>query len=171
MWRFQIPMSTTLRGATRLSAVGKVMYSVCDKCGHEDCGVQMDGLFRCRRCYFSCPVQQAKPLDVVRIGRRFFVRARLKHRRLQHRHLASRAAVIRIRPSSTPRPRQGGTRVVAASGRDGSDGRDDGSGDDGGGGGGEPPPRRKSEHGARAEIRFTSSSSSRAPRVQRGRAQ
>src|SRR5262249_1252930 len=55
-----------------------------------------------------------------------------------------RPPVTHDRPSSTPRPREGGARMVAASGRDGSGERDDGSGDGGnaGGGGGEPPPQR-----------------------------
>ena len=55
---------------------------------------------------------------------------------------AWRPAVTHDRPSSTRRQREGGARVVAASGRDGSGERDDGSGSDGdgGGGGSDPPP-------------------------------
>ena len=136
MWRFQIPMSTTLRGATRLSAVGKVMYSVCDKCGHEDCGVQMDGLFRCLRCRFTCPVRRAKPLDVVRIGRRFFVRAW----KVKLRRRSCRPVLRHAHTSSSPRPREGGARVVAATGRDGSGERDDGGGDSADGGSDPPSP-------------------------------
>jgi len=61
------------------------------------------------------------------------------------RRAAWRPRVVHGRPAST-RPREGGARVVMASGRDGTGQRDDGSGDsDGdGGGGGEPPPQHRS---------------------------
>ena len=58
---------------------------------------------------------------------------------------AWRPAVTHDRPSSTRRQREGGARMVAASGRDGTGERDDGSGGDdgdGGDGGGEPAPPR-----------------------------
>jgi hypothetical protein len=57
------------------------------------------------------------------------------------RRPAWRPPVLDACPASTPRPRERGARVVAASGRDGT-GKDDGSGggDDDGGGGSDPPP-------------------------------
>jgi hypothetical protein len=54
-----------------------------------------------------------------------------------------RPPVVHDRSISTPRSREGGARMVAAGGRDGTAERDDGGGSDGdGGGGGEPPPQR-----------------------------
>jgi hypothetical protein len=82
------------------------------------------------------------------------------------RRSALRPPLAHSCPSSTPRPRERGARTVAASGRDGTAGRDDGGGSDdsGGGGGSDPLPRHlKSEYGPRAE-------GLRASRVQHGRA-
>jgi len=59
------------------------------------------------------------------------------------RRRAWRPPVLHACPTSTPRPREGGARMVAASGRDGSGKRDDGGGSgDPEGGGGDPPPQR-----------------------------
>jgi len=67
-------------------------------------------------------------------------------RELTERHMREDAAlrrawrppVLHACPTSTPRPREGGARVLVASGRDGSEGRDDGDG-----GGSDPPPHLK----------------------------
>ena len=68
-------------------------------------------------------------------------------RRVWQRRTAWRPPVRYACPASTPRPREGGARMVASrhgTGKDdGSGGDDDGGGGDGGGGGGcEPPPSR-----------------------------
>jgi len=55
-----------------------------------------------------------------------------------------RPAVRHVYPSSTPRPRERGARMVAASGRDGTGARDDGGGGGGGDGGDGPPPPPRS---------------------------
>ena len=72
------------------------------------------------------------------------IRAVLRRARAARRP-AWRPPVAHNRPNSTPRPREGGARMAAASGRDGTGERDDGSGGDGDGdgdGGGDPPPSR-----------------------------
>jgi hypothetical protein len=80
--------------------------------------------------------------------------ARRAARCAAQRRLAYRPEVPHARPISTSRPREGGARVVVASGRDGTQKRDDGSGSgsnggggDGDGGGSDPasPPSR-SQH-------------------------
>jgi len=86
-----------------------------------------------------------------------------------------RAALRRARAARRPawrppvlyaRPREGGARMVVASGRDGSGEREDGSGD----GDGPAPPRLKSKYGPRAEVSPPPTPRSRAPRVLDGRA-
>src|SRR5262249_25639961 len=93
------------------------------------------------------------------------IRAVLRRARAARRP-AWRPPVAHGCPSSTPRPREGGARMVAASGRDGSGGRDDGGGSDDGGGGngdGPSPPHPKSASGPRAEV--IPQSELRAPRI------
>jgi len=106
-----------------------------------------------------CP----QPVDLILEGVSQMLPKR-KRRRAMRRSRAARAIIIH----ATPRPRERRAAPRREGGaRDGSSA----SGDDGGGSS-DPPPRRKSEHGPRAEIRFTPSSSLCAPRVhEHGRAQ
>jgi len=69
---------------------------------------------------------------------------RMALRRVRAARRPVRRPLVHDRPSSTARPREGGARMVAAAGRDGTAERDDGGGGDSGddGGGGEPPPPR-----------------------------
>jgi hypothetical protein len=53
-------------------------------------------------------------------------------REARRRAPARPPAIVHAVPASSPRPREGGARMVAAGGRDGNGDRDDGSGDDGG---------------------------------------
>ena len=63
------------------------------------------------------------------------------------RRPAWRPPVLHASPTSSPRPREGGARMVAASGRDGTGERDDGSGGDSdGGGGGSSEPSGPRSH-------------------------
>ena len=67
------------------------------------------------------------------------IRAALRRVRAARRRPVSRPPVPHACPASTPRPREGGARMVAARGRGGMK-RDDGSSDSDGGGGEPPPP-------------------------------
>ena len=91
-----------------------------------------------------------------RCGRVSSVRAAPKSAR--PRAVTPRPAVRHVLAISTPRPREGGARVVVAAGRDGNGERDDGGGDDGDGGGclgqdqitralAVPPPGRAADAG------------------------
>jgi hypothetical protein len=77
--------------------------------------------------------EQHKREDVV-------IRAVLRLARAARRR-AWRPPVVHACPASTPRPREGGARMVAASGRDGTAERDDGGGKSDGGGDGDGPSR------------------------------
>jgi hypothetical protein len=67
----------------------------------------------------------------------------LRLARAARRRRAWRPPIVHGCPISTPRPRERGARMVAASGRNGDGARDDGGGpadSDGGGAGSDPPP-------------------------------
>jgi hypothetical protein len=99
--------------------------------------------------WFAVPPRRESPLSGVlrrieqaRVFKGAFKVASVVLGSPRRRAPAWRPAVVHIAPRSTPRPRERGARMVAASGRDGTGERDDGSGGDSGagaGGGGDGP--------------------------------
>ena len=70
-------------------------------------------------------------------------------REARRRAPARPPAIVHAVPASSPRPREGGARMVAVGGRDGNGERDDGGGggDGDSGGGSEPPARSRGVRG------------------------
>jgi hypothetical protein len=110
----------------------EVLGAPCQGCGQWHRGLLLaDGVGCCEHCGHAYAMTKPQPKPKPEPEKR--------------RPPVQRAAVIQRRPISTPRPREGGARVVG-SGRDGNGERDDGSGSgdgDGNGGGGEPPSRSR----------------------------
>jgi hypothetical protein len=117
-------------------ALATTVNQPCQHCGQRHDGVGLiahgGGLF-CQRCGFRTEARAAKT----------------KHQR----RAPAKRPIVRVMATSMPRPRprEGGARVGAVGGRDGTGQRDDGGGDGGsdGGGDGPPPPFAPASDGGR----------------------